>query len=114
MKVQDVVKNIIKNAGMTQATIAEKCGLAGASSVGTFFRSKSMRVDNLLMMLNTCGYELVARSVDGNGQEYIIGEEMHKACDDGDRMAITKEDLAEMIQKAVADELDKRDRGITF
>ena len=111
MKVQDVVKNIIKNAGMTQAMIAEKCGLAGASSVGTFFRSKSMRVDNLLMMLNTCGYELVARSADGNGQEYIIGEEMHKA---GDRMAITKEDLAEMIQKAVADELDKRDRGITF
>lgn len=71
MTVQEVAKKVMKDAGMTQTDVANKCGV-GQSSIGMFLKSKSMRVDSLLMILNACGYELVVRKGNGKGSEYVI------------------------------------------
>ena len=104
MTVQEVAKGVLKEAGKTQTQIAEELGLAGQSSIGTFFRSKSMRVDNLLKILNCCGYDLVARSADGKHQDFVIGEELKQP--EKDPM---EEKIEEMIRKALSSELEKRE-----
>ena len=71
MNAHDVAKKIMKETKTTQEDVARAGGLAGQSSVGSFFRSNNMRVDNLLLILNTCGYELVARSGDSGRPEFI-------------------------------------------
>ena len=102
MTVQEVAKGVLKAAGKTQTQIADELGLAGQSSIGTFFRSKSMRVDNLLKILNKCGYELVARSADGKHPEFVIGDVLHED-------PPTEEDrIAELVRKTIAEELAKR------
>ena len=99
MTVQEVARDVMKITGTTQQAIAEQNGLAGQSSIGTFLRSKSMRVDNLLMILNTCGYELVARSADGKHPEFVIGEKL--SVPERDPMEVKVEEL---VRKALAAE----------
>lgn len=103
MTVQEVAKAVLKSVGKTQTQIAEDLGLAGQSSIGTFFRSKSMRVDNLVKMLNACGYELVARSGDGKHPEFVIGEKL--SIPERDPMEVK---IEEMVRKAIETELGKK------
>lgn len=102
MTVQEVARGVLKAVGKTQTQIAEDLGLAGQSSIGTFFRSKSMRVDNLVKMLNACGYELVARSGDGKHPEFVIGEKL--SVPERDPMEVKVEEL---VRKALAAEFRK-------
>ena len=104
MKVQDVARTVMKITHTTQQEIADKAGLAGQGTVGMYLNSKSMRVDSLLTILNNCGYELIARSVDGSNPEFVIGEESeHKSA-----AGMVEEDrLREMIQTMIAEEIGK-------
>lgn len=102
MTVQEVARGVLKAVGKTQTQIAEDLGLAGQSSIGTFFRSKSMRVDNLVKMLNACGYELVARSGDGKHPEFVIGEKL--SVPERDPMEVKVEEL---VRKVLAAEFGK-------
>lgn len=74
MTVQEVARLVMKASGVTQKDIADRAGLASQSTVAMFLQSKSMRVESLLLILNNCGYELVARRADGVGPEYVIGD----------------------------------------
>lgn len=76
MTVQEVAKSVMKITNTSQREVAEKNHLSGQGAVAMFLRSKSMQVDNLLKILNTCGYELVARSVNGEYPEFVIGSEL--------------------------------------
>ena len=76
MRVQDVCKAVIKSSGQTQKEIAERHGKSGQSSISMMFQSRSMRVDSLLMILNECGYDLVARSRNASGPSYVIGDDL--------------------------------------
>lgn len=110
MTVQEVARDVMKLTGTTQQEIAERNGLAGQSSVGTFLRSKSMRVDNLLMILNTCGYELIARSADGKHPDFVIGEKLSANVDEreesnDDKLAAMVKDA---VEKAVADAISSQ------
>lgn len=102
MTAQEVAKHVMKNASLTQTDVAIACGLAGQSSIGTLLRSKSMRVDSLLLILNACGYELVVRSADGEKPEYVIGENLSEAY----RKAHESSELELLIKKAVAEALE--------
>ena len=109
MKVQEVAKRVMKDAGMTQTDVAKKSGIAGQSSIGMFLKSKSMRVDSLLIILDACGFELVARRANGKGPEYVIdGKEgvpeeqgtVDPAMSDAIR-AIVAEEIAKMSGKGM-------------
>lgn len=106
MKVQDAVKSIIKVSGNTQKSVSDKLGLSGQGAISMFLKSKSMRVENLLNILNACGYELVARSADGTLPEYTIGDKLgsvQSVQDSGANMS----GIEEMVRRMVADELRK-------
>ena len=77
MRVQDVVKQIMKENGITQQMLAEKVGKAGQSTISMILNGRSMKVENLLMILDECGYEMVFRSHDDSKPEYTIGD-VHK------------------------------------
>jgi len=66
-----ILKELMKAKGFTQAQVAEKAGLKRQSNISEMFRSKSMRVDNLVTILSALGCELVIRS-DTGGQEYVV------------------------------------------
>ena len=96
MTVQEVAKCVMRVTGMSQTEVAKKAGLTGQSTISMFLQSKHMRVDSLLSILNACGYELIARSVDGEHPEYVIGEDVV-------RESANQERINEMVKKAVAD-----------
>ena len=100
MTANEVAKNVMSVTKMTQADVAKKSGLAGASSVAMYFTRQSMRVDSLLTILNACGYELIARDPSGKHPEFLIGESMAAEKD-------TKEEIREMIREMIAEEIRK-------
>ena len=104
MKVNEVAKTIMKISNVTQKDLADKYGKSGQSTISMILSAKNMRIDNLLMILNECGYQLVARSVDGDRPEYIIGDE-HAVCNVGDN---SRDAIKDVIRETVAEELDKR------
>ena len=62
MNARDLMKEIVEESGLSQATIAEKAGYKRASNVSECLRSNNMRVDNMVRILKACGYELIIRS----------------------------------------------------
>ena len=62
MNARELMKSIVEESGLSQATIAEKAGYKRATNVSECLRSNNMRVDNMVRILNACGYELIIRS----------------------------------------------------
>lgn len=62
MNARDLMKEIVEESGLSQATIAEKAGYKRATNVSECLRSNNMRVDNMVRILNACGYEVIIRS----------------------------------------------------
>lgn len=59
---------------MTQQEVADKAGYARQTNVSEVLRSDNARIDNLLRILNACGYDLVM--VDRNDREkmYVLDQ----------------------------------------
>ena len=62
MDIRVLMKEIVEESGLSQATIAEKAGYKRASNVSECLRSNNMRVDNMVRILKACGYEVIIRS----------------------------------------------------
>lgn len=77
MTVQEAVRTAVKAAKITQADVSDRCSMSGQGAVSSALQGKSMRAKSLILMLNACGYELVARSIDGKAsvQEIVIEDE---------------------------------------
>lgn len=102
MTVQEAARNVMKVTGTTQTMVAERAGLYAQSAVAMYLKSKSMRVDALLAILNACGYELVARSGDGKHPEFVIGENLSE-----ETRKSEMDRIAEMVRKTVMEEIAK-------
>ena len=74
MTVKQVLKAVWKVTGVTQREVAEKAGLSGQGAISMFLRSKSMRVDSMLQLLDVCDYELVVRSRSGRYPEFVVDD----------------------------------------
>lgn len=59
MTEQEAVREAMKTRGYNQTFVAEKAGFKGQSTVAEYLRSKHMRVDNLVRMLNAMDFDLV-------------------------------------------------------
>ena len=100
MEAKEVAKTVMKVTGTSQTDVAKRAGLTGQSNVSMYLQSKSMRVEALTTILNSCGYELVARDPNGKLPEYVIGKEMKQT--NG-----IDTDMAATIRAIVAEELEK-------
>ena len=59
MTEKDAVREAMKIRGYNQTMVAKLAGFPGQSTVAEYLRSKHMRVDNLLRMLNAMEFDLV-------------------------------------------------------
>ena len=62
MDQQAIIRRLMKQKGYTLQIITEKCGFKYRSNISEMLRSKNMRVDNLIRILEAMDCELVIRS----------------------------------------------------
>lgn len=78
MDAKDAVREAMKVCGWSQEKLAYECGMKSQSNVtGILNRNSSMRVDILLQMVNSMGFEVVLREKRGK-IEYIIDKSERK------------------------------------
>lgn len=110
MTAQEAVRCIMKTNGITQTDVAEKIGKS-QNGVAMFLKSgTSMRIDNLLKLLDVCGYDLIVVDRNGAAPSYRISNEEGLDVVGSERTSVapTTPDYKELIREVVADELRKR------
>jgi len=104
MRVQDVTKQILKESGITQQQLAERFGKASQGTISMLLNGRTMKVENLLLILDECGYEMVLRSRDEGRPEYVINNEQSqripvKSTDDDRIREIVEDVVAKKIRE---------------
>lgn len=72
MTTQQIMKEIVESSNLSLETIANRMGAKRASNVSEMLRSKNMRVDNMVKILNACGYKLVIQSEEKGSKEIEV------------------------------------------
>lgn len=105
MKVSEALKSMMKQKKMTQSEVAEQMG-KNQNSVAMYLKNAdSMRLDNLMRMVDVCGYDVVLVDRNGEGESYVLGE--------GSEIKGTKlpekvtEDMREVVRGIIREEIAK-------
>ena len=78
MDAKEAIREAMKVCGWSQEKLADECGMKSQSNVtGILNRNSSMRVDILLQMVNSMGFDLVLRHKCGK-IEYVIDKSVRK------------------------------------
>lgn len=73
MTAREIIKELIKTRNWSQSKLAEEAGLKSQSNVtGMLNRSSSLRVDNLVKLVEAMGYEVIIRDKMGSNKEWRI------------------------------------------
>lgn len=72
MKEKDIVREAINKSGFTQVDLQKALNLKSQSSISTYLKSDSMRVDTFVKMLNAMGYSV---KVTNGENEWTVGIE---------------------------------------
>ena len=73
MNSKNIVKEIMKQRGHTNASLANKLGFATSSGVSERLRGTTeMRVDTLINLLTAMDCELVIRSKVGDKEKWVV------------------------------------------
>lgn len=62
MGTKQIMKDLVKDSNLSLKTIAERMGVKRPTNVSEMLRVDNMRVDNMVRILNACGYRLVIQS----------------------------------------------------
>lgn len=70
MKEKDIVREVMTKSGFTQVDLQKALGLKSQSSISTYLKGDSMKVDTFVKMLTAMGYKVVVT----NGEhEWTVG-----------------------------------------
>ena len=73
MTAKNILKELISIRKWSQKKLATEAGLKAQTNVtGILNRGKTMTVENLLLLANTMGCEVVIRDKMGSGTEWIV------------------------------------------
>lgn len=64
MNEKEIVKTIMEKTNTTQIDLQKKLGLKSQSSISTYLKADSMRVDKLVDLLGVMGAKLIIRTDD--------------------------------------------------
>jgi len=84
MNEKDVLRAAMSARGVSQAMLAEMAGLKRQSNISEILRGKSMRVDNLALLLDALGFDLIVKDRNGSNRENVWKITRPKASDGGD------------------------------
>lgn len=62
MKDKDIVRNAMAKSGYTQVDLQKALNLKSQSSISTYLKSDSMKVDTFVKLLSVMGYEVTVRA----------------------------------------------------
>ena len=71
MKEKEIVREVMTQSGFTQVELQKALGLKSQSSISTYLKGDSMKVDTFVKMLTAMGYKVVVTNGDN---EYTVGE----------------------------------------
>lgn len=69
MNEKDILREIIRLKGFNQTMLAEKAGMKRQSNVAEMLRSRNLRVDNLVKLLDALECDLLIRSREPIGND---------------------------------------------
>lgn len=72
MKEKNIVREAMNKSGFTQVDLQKALNLKSQSSISTYLKSDSMRVDTFVKMLNAMGYSV---KVTNGENEWTVGIE---------------------------------------
>ena len=70
MKETDIVREVMTKSGFTQVDLQKALGLKSQSSISTYLKGDSMKVDTFVKMLTAMGYKVV---VTNDEHEWTVG-----------------------------------------
>lgn len=108
MKEQEVIRRVMKEKHMTQTDVAVACGKKNQSYISMLLQGKSMRVDNLVKVLNACGYDLVAIDRSGLGRKFTVTDGASEEDEPDENEATVEDRLRSMIEKMVDEKIRER------
>ena len=95
----------MKEKQMTQMDVAIACGKKNQSYISMLLQGKSMRVDNLVKVLNACGYDLVAVDRSGLGRKFTVTDGALEEDEPDENEATVEDRLRSMIEKMVDEKM---------
>jgi len=71
MTEKEILVEAMKARGYTQKMLAEAAGLKRQTNVSEMLRSKSLRVDNFVKLLNAMGFEVIVKDKNSQNKENV-------------------------------------------
>ena len=71
MTEKEILVEAMKVRGYTQKMLAEAAGLKRQTNVSEMLRSKSLRVDNFVKLLNAMGFEVIVKDKNSQNKENV-------------------------------------------
>lgn len=93
MNATEIVISAMKVRGYNQTILAEKAGLKRQTNVSEMLRSKSMRVDNFLLLLNSMDFDIIVvdrNKMNNNPIKWVVGNNNNEP---------TKPDLDKLLEE---------------
>ena len=71
MTEREILIEAMKTRGFTQQMLAEAAGFKRQSNIGELLRSKSMRTDNFVKLLDALGFDVIVKGRNSNQNENV-------------------------------------------
>lgn len=71
MNEKEIIRKAMEVRGINQTMLAPMAGLKRQSNVSEMLRSKSLRVDNLVLLLNAMGFDVIVKDRNGSNRENV-------------------------------------------
>lgn len=71
MNEKEIIRKAMEIRGINQTMLASMAGLKRQSNVSEMLRGKSLRVDNLVLLLNAMGFDVIVKDRNGSNRENV-------------------------------------------
>jgi len=78
MNEKEILREAMKARGINQTMLAEMAGLKRQSNVSEMLRSSTMRVDNLVKLLDAMGFDVIVKDRNGSNKMNVWKVEYEK------------------------------------
>ena len=78
MNEKEVIREAMKARGLNQAMLADAAGLKRQSNVSELLRGNSIRVDNMIKLLDAMGFDLIVKDRNSSNKGNVWKVETEK------------------------------------
>ena len=71
MNEKEIIRKAMEVRGINQTILADRAHLKRQSNVSEMLRSKNLRVDNLVLLLNAMDFDVIVKDRNGSNRENV-------------------------------------------